>query len=254
MQEDKKSMSSYFITLTHDCEHVPITKNGFMDLSKRDLQLFFKRIRRLHDRNGVFRLPLKYYAVGEYGGRFKRPHYHIIAFNFELALLIGTKYAAAVERGHIELDGKYEFYCPSWDKGHITIGTVSEASVGYTMKYVSKPSEVPMHKNDDRTREFPLMSKGLGKSYLTAAMMQWHLSDMHNRQYVVGADGKKFSLPRYYKDKLLTLQDKEILRALNQLEAMKERKPKKQSSRERSEAYYAGKKRFLENLNNNQKF
>ena len=29
--------------------------------------------------------PLKYYAVGEYGGQTKRPHYHIVIFNADLS-------------------------------------------------------------------------------------------------------------------------------------------------------------------------
>lgn len=223
-----------------------------MDLSKRDFQLFFKRVRKWHDSNGKFRIPLKYYAVGEYGGKFRRPHFHFLVFNADLSAFIGEKYANAHERGTLQLDGQTEYDCPLWEKGHITIGRVTGASVGYTMKYMSKPWR-PMHSNDDRTPQFSLMSKGLGKSYLTGAMIKWHLSDMYKRQYVVTSQGQKVSMPRYYKDKLLTLQDKEIIRAWNVLESMKEQEPKKNSSRERGEALISGIHRYNLSLLKNQK-
>lgn len=252
MQEEKISLSAYFITLTYDCENVPITKNGFMDLSKRHIQLFFKRVRKQHCSYGKFGVPLKYYAVGEYGGRFKRPHYHILCFNWELELLVGPKLFGNIERGIIQLDGKRPFTCSSWPQGHITIGKVSGASVGYTMKYVSKPWR-PMHMNDDRTPQFPLMSKGLGESYLTAAMIKWHQSDLYKRQYCTTLDGKKISMPRYYKLKIASIQEKENIRAFNVLESMRPVK-RENSARQRSESYFAGLERIKSDYLKNQKF
>lgn len=136
MNEEKKSLSAHFITLTYDTSHVPITKKGFMDLSKRDLQLFFKRLRKAHG-VPVPENPIRYYAVGEYGGRTFRPHYHVILFNAQLE--------------HIQT---------AWNIGQVHYGSVSGASVGYTLKYMSKPKRIPIHQNDDRQREFSLMSKG----------------------------------------------------------------------------------------------
>lgn len=195
MQEDKKSDSSMFITLTYDTNHVPITKNGFMDLRKRDIQLFFKRLRKSTSRNGkdirqgrcynkknIFNnseKPIKYYAVGEYGGKTMRPHYHIILFNAQVELIQ-----------------------PAWNLGHVHYGTVSGASVGYTLKYMMKPSKIPLHRNDDRQREFSLMSKGLGAKYLTPQMIKWHKADLDNRMYCNIEGGKKIAMPRYYKDKI----------------------------------------------------
>lgn len=263
MQEDKVSDTSYFLTLTYDCENVPLTKNGFMDISKRDLQLFFKRLRKQHDSNGMQRKPLKYYAVGEYGGRFKRPHYHVLLFNGELEILIGKRLADQVKMGTIELDGKRAFMCDAWSPrekpiGHITIGQVSEASVGYTMKYMSKPSVIPLHRNDDRTPEFSLMSKGLGESYLTKAMVKWYNADLENRQYCMIEGNKKISLPRYYKNRLMS-EDERLTLAMFELEYKQDRinlkaQKNESSARSRNEAYYAGLRRLQNNISKNQKF
>lgn len=177
MQEYKCSDSAHFITLTYDTQKVPITKKGYMNLDKRDLQLFFKRLRKRHAKNTVIR----YYACGEYGSRTFRPHYHIILFGANI-----------------------NFISPAWNLGHVHFGSVSEASTGYTLKYINKDKRIPLHQNDDRQKEFSLMSKGLGKNYLTEKMVKWHKNDLENRFYCNLQDGKKIAMPRYYKDKIYT--------------------------------------------------
>jgi len=185
VKEGERSNSALFITLTYDTEYVPITKNGFMNLDLQDLQKFFKRLRkRTHEK-------IKYYAVGEYGSQKKRPHYHIILFN--------------ANKEHI---------IDSWTInnrpiGSCHIGDVSVASIGYTLKYMCKESKIPLHQNDDRKKEFAVMSKGLGKNYLSKQMIKWHKNDMLNRMYVPILDGKKIAMPRYYKDKIYTEQEKD---------------------------------------------
>lgn len=46
------------------------------------------------------------------------------------------------------------------------------------------------------------MSKGLGKSYLTTAMINYHLADVDNRMYINLEENKKAAMPRYFKDKI----------------------------------------------------
>lgn len=187
MQENKIADSSHFITLTYDTRYVPITSNGFMGLRRIDLQLFFKRLRssttrhrsrcrRLH--KGCILSPIKYFAVGEYGETKKRPHYHIILFNAELELIQ-----------------------PAWGLGDIHYGKVEGASVGYTLKYITKGGWQPDHRNDDRERPKYQMSKGLGKNYLTEAIIKYHRAS-HENFYCTTEQGQKISIPRYYKDKI----------------------------------------------------
>lgn len=173
MKEDRVSTSAHFITLTYATEHLQRTKNNFRTLSKRDLQLFFKRLRKRNSNK------LKYYACGEYGGIGRRPHYHIILFNADISTI-----------SH------------AWTLGNIHYGTVTGASIGYCLKYMCKPKNKQTHKRDDRVPEFALMSKSLGASYLTEEMRKWHEAKLTERMYCVIEDGKKISMPRYYKDKI----------------------------------------------------
>jgi len=179
MEEDKVSSSSLFITLTYDTLKIPITKRGFMTLQKRDVQLFMKRLRKANKNK------LKYFLCGEYGGKTKRPHYHVILFN-----------------ANIETIQK------AWQNGYVHYGQVSEASVGYTLKYMMKPNRVPEHQNDDRDKEFQLMSKGLGHNYISDSSILWHKADIKERLYCPLKDGKKIAMPRYYKEKIYSRDER----------------------------------------------
>lgn len=185
LKHGQTSQSAHFVTLTYNTDHVPLTKNGLMSLDKTDLQKFFKRLRKLNKNK------LSYYAVGEYGTNKQRPHYHAIIFNAN-----PLTYERAWSLNNIKI-------------GDIHLGDVSEASIGYTLKYICKPSQIPKHRNDDRKKEFSLMSKKLGASYLTPQMVQYHHNDMLNRMFIPISDGKKIAMPKYFKLKIYTDEQRE---------------------------------------------
>lgn len=171
MQEYKRSKSAAFITLTYHPKFYP--NSG---LSKRHFQLFMKRLRR----NSTDRL--RYFAVGEYGGKTGRGHYHAIIFNF-----VGDeKFLQSIW----SLDGE--------PIGIVHIGKVNEASVRYCTKYVIQRGN---HMDKKLNKPFSLMSRsfGLGLWYLTDAMVAWHRSGDKNYTLI---DGEKRRLPRYFKDKI----------------------------------------------------
>lgn len=194
MNESKKTMSSHFITLTYDTKHVPITPKGYMSLDhgkSAHLVLFFKRLRKSCMYPG--RASIKYFAVGEYGGKTKRPHYHVLLFNAPI-----------------------EEIQKAWHYGEVHYGKVSGASIGYCLKYMLKKGQIPAHRNDDRQPEYARMSKGIGLAYLTDKIKRWHKADLENRMYVPLEDGKKASMPRYYKDKMYTTDERARVAAAQQ--------------------------------------
>jgi len=184
VKEGERSQSALFVTLTYNTEVVPITKNGFMNLDKADVQKFMKRLRKLSNEK------LKYYLCGEYGTKRMRPHYHLIIFNADKEKV---ELAWTLDRRPL---------------GQIYIGDVNEASIGYTLKYMTKKGKIPMHYNDDRQKEFSLMSKGLGSNYLTENMIKWHKNNIEERMYCNLKGNKKIAMPRYYKDKIYSDFDK----------------------------------------------
>jgi len=178
LEEDKVSLTSNFVTLTYNTDHVPISQNGFMTLEKTDLQKYFKRLRKIVPPGGD---KIRYYAVGEYGGKTSRPHYHAIVFNVP----------------------DPEFFFQAWhldDKplGTVHVGNVSGDSIAYTMKYIDKPRHKPLHSRDDRQLEFALMSKGLGQTYVHDYSIDYHKKDIGSL-FVTKLDGRKVAMPRYYR-------------------------------------------------------
>jgi len=171
-QEEKQSLSSLFVTLTYNTETIPISPKGFLTLDKTDVQKFMKRLRK-HSQNQN----IKYFAVGEYGTKKMRPHYHILLFNTDQETIL-----------------------KAWNLGEIHIGNITEASTAYTLKYMLKEPQIPKHKNDDRKKEFRLMSKGLGKNYLTPNIIKYH-TNRPNENYVT-IEQYKIPMPRYYRNKL----------------------------------------------------
>lgn len=181
---------AYFVTLTYNTDHVPITKNGFKTVRQKDLQNFFKKLRRLNKGNKI-----SYYAASEYGTQTKRPHYHIILFGACDNTI--TQAWTSDTRG-----GK----C-SEALGDIYFGTVEGGSIGYVLKYICKPPEQKRHNRDDREPTRSYMSKGIGANYLTQRMVNYHRSDLPNRVCVQEGD-QKISMPKYYKDRIYNSEQK----------------------------------------------
>lgn len=189
MKEAEESSSAFFLTITYADHNIKHSFNGYPTLDKTDFQKFMKRLRKLHKEK------LKYYAAGEYGDKTERPHYHVILFN-----------------------AKQELIDKAWSLnneplGHVHYGQLSEASATYSLKYINKIGKIPAHELDDREPEFQLMSKGLGKNYLTKQMAKWHKADITNRMYLTLKGGTKVSMPRYYKEKLYTQHQRQMIGA-----------------------------------------
>jgi hypothetical protein len=175
-KELKASSSACFLTLTYDEENIPWAE--LPTLVRRDFQLFMKRLRKHANTTKI-----KYFAVGEYGDRTERPHYHAIVFN---------------------LPRPFEkFLTKAWKYGHIHIGTVTEASIFYTTKYSlkglkrKKPFEFDEY---GREPQFQLMSNGLGVDYSKEIIRDYLITN--GTKLITLPGGSKKKIPRYYVDKL----------------------------------------------------
>lgn len=217
IEEEKGCKTSYFVTLTYDTWSVPITDNGYMTLRKKDLQDWMKRLRQIDNRkwkkNGwkiKDKPKLVYYACGEYGSKNYRPHYHIILFNvWDIDSIV-----YAWRKKHNE---------NKKDIGMIHIGQVSGKSVAYTLKYLDKTVGIPKHRNDDRIKEFSVMSNNIGSRYLTDQMIMYHKSDLS--RIFVENEGYMQKLPKYYVKRIYDEADMvEISRKVQEYYDQKEEK------------------------------
>lgn len=114
-----------------------------LTLSKRDIQLFIKRLRYfIHELDPNEHL--RYFVTGEYGGRTYRPHYHALFF-FDSTLLA---------------EKIFELFPKVWKLGncydpHFVSGSASE----YVASYVNSFSKLPSIYSHDGLRQFSLYSK-----------------------------------------------------------------------------------------------
>lgn len=164
----------FFLTLTYDNEHIPISENGFLTLRPKDLTDWFKRLRK---RSGK----LRYYLCGEYGTNTKRPHYHVILFS-----------TSSLFESDIE---------STWFHGSVYYGNVQPASIRYTVQYYDKGVWRKSHVRDDREPEFSRMSQGIGKNFLTAKQVKNFL-DNPQKSFIYDMEGRKIAIPRYYKKRM----------------------------------------------------
>lgn len=208
-QEMKDSTTSAFITLTYEQE--PLTPNGNATLQKSDPQKFIKRLRKRNStvpyikKNGESgrKSPIKYYLVGEYGGRYLRPHYHLIIFNVDSYIL----------SDHQLLQEEI------WHHGHIHVLPCNMPTINYTVSYIMKsiwsPEEMvdittgEITCIDDREPEFATQSKNLGITYLTESVWNYHVENLVG--HVRLPNNAIIPLPRYYRDKIFTRDEKREL-------------------------------------------
>lgn len=189
-QEERRHKSALFVTLTYDDKNIPISKKGFMTLSKNDWQCFIKRLRYVTgDNRGERRV--MYYACGEYGPKTVRPHYHAIIFDvFE--------------------DQVFK----AWGLGGIKCLPVNANTMAYCCKYICKDSKIGKYSWDDREKERAFMSKNIGLNYITGpnGLLQesknfWYHRD-HMESVVVREGGYKSAMPRYYRDRVFTMEER----------------------------------------------
>lgn len=201
VHEAELHVEKCFVTLTYDpvyMEHM--NKTG--SLVKRDLQVFFKKLRAWAKPRKV-----RYYAAGEYGDRNGRPHYH--------ALVFGCNFADK----ELVKPGKFPLFRSAaleelWPIGLSRCGTVSVESARYVAGYVMKKVDQVGRKKKycsatgvELEPEFSIMSRGgrEGKG-LGYGWYERYGDEVHRNDSVV-SDGRELPVPRYYDEKLRERDD-----------------------------------------------
>lgn len=191
-----------FVTLTYDDAHLPADGS----LSKRAVQLFFKRFRK-----ELSPASFRYFVAGEYGDHSRRAHYHAIIFGFGFPDRTLWRKAPS---GHLLY--RSALLERLWPFGNSEIGEVTHQSAGYVARYCLKKVtwdaeyyEFPHPVTGEFFRvipEFALMSRrpALGLGWFN----KWHMDAFPNDYVVI--DGAKRSVPAFYKKKLSELEQLRI--------------------------------------------
>lgn len=168
-----------FITLTYRNSDLPLSPDGNPTLNKRDIQLFFKRLRKAYPDRSI-----RYYLSGEYGTRTMRPHYHFICFGVSV-----EEWKGLVLRDYNYL--KQPLYSSSqlesiWTHGNVRVGQVTSRSAAYTARYINKKQYGSEDRDlGDRVPPFTLCSRRPGIGMQSAEKM---VASGHLRFTVQGRD------------------------------------------------------------------
>lgn len=183
-----------FVTLTYKDEEMP--ENGSLDRS--DLKGFIKNLR-----YSIRPRKVRYYAVGEYGDKSWRPHYHIVLFGYPNCRFGNTSICIKkIEGGCPEC----RYIANVWRKGHVFLGDINTHSVQYVAGYVTKFSgKKKCTELGHRLPEFATMSlkPGIGANALfpIADVVKEAISKGWLENYEVPSqikvDGKDWPLGRY---------------------------------------------------------
>ena len=192
-QECKRTSLPLFVTLTYNDEHLPLGEDDDGNIQsilvKSDLQNFMKRLRR-YQRD--LTKDCRYFAVGEYGSKKNRCHWHLVlicpniqSWIYPSRRLTMRKLHDAIKKAWI-LDGK--------EIGFIKVEYCDEEQIKYVTKYLNKLDRRP-----HLVKPCRLMSKSIGLNFLSHAMVNYYLSTFDRTVL----NGKvRINMPRYYRQKL----------------------------------------------------
>lgn len=194
LEEIKSTPHGYFVTLTFSDEsiqqlyagtpHTNITGYTLDNhIATRATRLFLERWRKKYKKS------LKHWLVTELG--------HEGTENIHLHGIIWTE-----NKNDIHQLNQY------WQYGYTWTGTyVNQATINYIVKYVSKVDK--LHPN---YKQVVLTSPGIGKTYLqTPQAQQNKYNDQDTKETYRTSTGHRIALPIYYRNKIYTDAEKEIL-------------------------------------------
>lgn len=205
MHEAQMHEDNCFITLTFDNEHIP--QNGSLDVSI--FQRFMKRLRKEYAPKKI-----RFFHCGEYGEKFKRPHYHACLFGFDFSDLVSYNTGKGVVQSSNALK-------KLWPYGFNTVGELTFDSAAYVARYITKKvtgQAALLHYTDidfktgevlnERKPEYTTMSRrpGIGKKWFDEFKDEVYPSDS------VVVRGKEMKPPKYYDSQYEIIEPEKFLK------------------------------------------
>ena len=195
LKETENGIAS-FLTLTYSDDKIPMSyyadpETGLAlpcySLDKRDLQLFWKRLRKS--------LPnkIRYFACGEYGAETWRPHYHAIVFGY------WPDDFRVYERKDTTTYYTSDSLRSIWSKGNVIVASVNFDTCAYVARYTAKKASTvgeEFYYEHNLEPPFLAMSRrpGIGWSYF-----EKHLDFLAgDRIYLSGHEGLDGSIPKSF--------------------------------------------------------
>ena len=189
LEEELRSNFGYFVTLTISQEDIKDLeeKTGLKweenpnEIATKGLRLFLERCRKDTSKS------IKHWCVTELGGEHDRIHLHGIFF--------GQKSAELIKK--------------HWKYGFSFIGQYCNSrSVNYMTKYMLK-----VDIKHPTFKQIVLASSGIGAGYMNRLDYLWQKQNYKRIEVTTYTfrNGTKMAMPKYYKDKIFTDEEKEVM-------------------------------------------
>lgn len=181
-----------------------IPQNIFGTLYPTDVTLFLKRLRK-----AIAPSTLRYYLVGEYGTETFRPHYHLHFFSdypfpedCQWARDLQSTRCLSCDRTCLVRHIREE-----WPYGHVVTYNSAPGTIAYVTSCHVFGTETPAGSLPSYHR----MSRrpGIGDHWLGTAS-GWNYKNCI-AAFTYTPSGKKVGMPRYYRDRLFTLAERQSL-------------------------------------------
>lgn len=275
LDQEKDFCSFYFwLTLQYDDDHVPtlVAQQPYKDrdefgfeverlseprsemcFSKDHCRGFFEKLRKRYGKGSAFeseKIEFKHFLVSEYGpNATHRPHYHCLL----MIKMNGDYRSLAIRRKEM----RSFIIEKAWPYGFVFEKAYHGGVLSYLTKYCCKPELLGQYHT---MKPFTLISKGIGLDFLKMIPKKKIDQMKESLDFTYRYNGTKIELPRYYTQKILpsSLEDLRNLMpsdpqgdwsAYDALQAIRERKAKKQEIRGRQ---YAEKRTWKESFQEKQ--
>ena len=190
LEQEAANNPTFFVTLAYNSDNLHYSCNPesgelLPTLYPVDMTLFLKRLRK----SSIY--PIRFFYCGEYGGRFGRPHYHLILFGLPNLDYVKSKVESC------------------WKLGFTSVEPANIQRFRYVAKYVVK---LDIHDLDEYvTKPFARMSRrpGIGYNSLTSDYKSFYKSRLQTYTHL--SNGELINLPRYFKARIFSQSDMDII-------------------------------------------
>ena len=202
----------HFITFTFDPQHLPKIGGIPVIWTKAQFAEFNKRLRDSYKNAYLKRHPecsnkedyqYRFFANGEYGEEYHRPHHHFIVFNMELDDLYFWKLSKKGEKMYRSpwLEQQWHEAFDSEPLGYVTVQELTYKDAAYVARYTLKKQSKDFYKSYGIVEEWINMSRkpGIGRKYFE----QYYKKILANGGVVMPGDHAFVQKPPRYFDRVL---------------------------------------------------
>ena len=190
VHESMMHKDSIFLTMTYNEESLKSPRLNYLDF-----QLFMKRLLEDVNKNIIHkenRIKIPFMVTGEYGDKFKRPHWHALLFNLTVP---DREHLRSTDMGeHVY---KSEYIQKLWqNQGNIEFGSVTMDSASYVARYAAKK----LIHGKDQDHDYHPVHKTSSRHAIGKSWIEKNWQETFRDGYIVLPNGEKTAIPRFYND------------------------------------------------------